>query len=347
MGGQFILGPEVAAFEKEVAAYLQVKHAIGVASGTDALVLALRALGMGAGDEVIVPAFTFFATAEAVMLVGAKPVLVDIDPFTYCLDLKLLRKRITRRTKAVIPVHLYGHPANMVSLLGIAAEFKLKIIEDNAQAFGADQYGRKTATFGDVGCLSFFPTKNLGAFGDAGMVVTNNDELAEKIRMLRTHGWRDKYKPEFVGFNSRLDELQAAVLRVKLKHIDEWNARRREIADYYFEHLSSLPVTLPVQAAFCKHVYHLYVVRVRNRDQVKHYLGEQGIASAIYYPAPLHFLEPFKQFTHRVGDFPVSEMASRETLALPMYPELSLDDVQKIAHAMAQATEKICESSPL
>lgn len=347
--GQFILGPEVAAFEHEVADYLNVKHAIGVASGTDALVIALRALGIGAGDEVIVPAFTFFATAEAVLLVGAVPVFVDVDPLTLCLDVKLIRDRVTARTKAVIPVHLYGHPADMIALAELTADLGLKLVEDCAQSFGAELCARKTGTFGDIGCFSFFPTKNLGACGDAGMLVTNDDELAEKIKMLRTHGWREKYKPELVGYNSRLDELQAAILRIKLRHLDRWNERRRELANLYAEFLADLPVILPYQSPVGKHVYHLFVIRVRERETVRQHLAKQGIATGVYYPSPLHLLEPCGHLGYACGDFPVAEMASRKALALPLYPELTPADIQQVSAALGQVTQTLnqttCESS--
>lgn len=225
--GQFILGPNVAALEKEIAVYLGVKRGVGVASGTDALLLAMRALEIGDGDEVIVPSYTFFATAGAVLLAGATPVCVDVEPKNYTIDVQQIAERITPRTKAIIPVHLYGHPAEMTAVMELARTHGLKVIEDNAQAFGAEYRGRKTGSMGDVACLSFFPSKNLGGCGDGGMVVTNDDQLADRVRMLRAHGWRKKYFPEMLGYNSRLDELQAAILRVKLRHIDEWNQRRR------------------------------------------------------------------------------------------------------------------------
>lgn len=231
--GTFILGPNVAALEEEVAGYLGRRYAIGVASGTDALLLTLQAYGIGAGDEVIVPAYTFFATAEVVSQVAATPLFVDIDPRSYCIDAPQLEARITPQTKAVIPVHLYGHPADIDPILALAREHGIRVIEDNAQAMGAEYKGRKTGSLGDAGCLSFFPSKNLGGYGDGGMVVTNDPELAETVRKLRTHGWIKKYHPEMVGYNSRLDELQAAILRVKLRYLDAWNERRREIARRY------------------------------------------------------------------------------------------------------------------
>jgi len=328
--GQFILGANVAALEQEVAAYLNVKHAVGVGSGTDALVLALRALEIGPGDEVIVPAYTFFATAEAVMLVGGKPVFVDIEADTYCLDVQQVAERITARTKAVIPVHLYGHPADLRPLIDLAGSCGLKVIEDNAQAFGAEYGGRKTGGLGDVACLSFFPSKNLGAYGDGGMVVTNDADVAGRVRMLRTHGWRNKYYPEVMGYNSRLDELHAAILRVKLPHVDVWNGRRRELARQMSKRLSSLDVTVPCERPEVKHVYHLYTIRVKDRDRVQRYLKEEGIASAVYYPKPLHLTEACQPLGYRKGSFPRAEHASRETLALPLYPEMNNAQVEEV-----------------
>jgi dTDP-4-amino-4,6-dideoxygalactose transaminase len=336
--GQFILGSNVAALEQEVEAYLNVRHAVGVGSGTDALVLALRALDIGSGHEVIVPAYTFFATAEAVMLLGATPVFVDIEADTYCLNMRQVAERINARTKAIIPVHLYGHPADMTPLLELAQASGLKVIEDNAQAFGAEYGGRKTGSLGDVACLSFFPSKNLGAYGDGGMVVTNDGELAERVRMLRTHGWRKKYYPEATGYNSRLDELQAAILRVKLRHVDQWNERRRDLARQYSEQLSRLDIGVPHEAPQARHVYHLYVIRVKNRDRVQGYLKEEGIASAVYYPLPLHLLEPCQPLGYREGSFPIAEQASQETLALPLDPEMNGIQVGEVIRAI----EKCC-----
>jgi dTDP-4-amino-4,6-dideoxygalactose transaminase len=245
--GHFILGPQVTKFEETIASYLGVDFGVGLASGTDALVLALRALDVGAGDEVIIPAYTFFATAGTVMSVGAKPVFVDIDPQSYQMDVTKIRDVITPLTKAIIPVHLYGHPAEMNPILEIAREHGLKVIEDNAQGFGAEYLGRKTGSFGDIGCLSFFPTKNLGAFGDGGMAVTNDPALAERMRMLRTHGWKKKYYSEEVGYNSRLDALQAAILQAKFPYVDAWNEKRRALAHLYSKHLAPLGVVVPIE----------------------------------------------------------------------------------------------------
>jgi len=335
--GHFVLGPNVQALEEEVAAYLGVKHAIGVASGTDALIISLESLGIGAGDEVIVPSYTFFATAEAVLQVGARPVFVDIEPNTFCLDVQQITENLTPQTKAVIPVHMYGHPAPMGPLLELARSHGFKVIEDNAQAMGAEFDGRKTGSLGDAGCLSFFPSKNLGAYGDGGMVVTNDAEIEERARMLRTHGWREKYFPETTGYNSRLDELQAAILRIKLNHLDAWNQRRREVAAQYKKQLSDLGIGVPDEAGSVKHVFHLFVVRLRQRDQVLHYLREKGIGSAVYYPHPLHLTQPCQFLGLKEGDLPVTEQMSRETLAIPLYPEMTDPEVQEVVAALEGA----------
>lgn len=337
--GTFILGPNVEAFESEMATYLGVRHAVSVASGTDALILALHACGIGAGCEVIVPAYTFFATAEAVSHCGATPVLVDIDPRTYCLDVTEVESRVTPRTKAVVPVHLYGHPADMTPLSALARERGLKVIEDNAQAIGAEYAGRKTGTLGDVGCLSFYPTKNLGAYGDGGMIVTDDEAMAETLKKLRSHGWRTKYRPETLGWNSRLDELQAAILRVKLRHLDAWNARRRQIAQRYGTLLSDFDVGLPGEAPYARHAYHLYVVRTTKRPAVERRLRQRGIASGIYYPLPLHEVEPYRGLGFQRGSFAESERAAEETLAIPLYPELTEDQLRAVASALGEALE--------
>ena len=333
--GHFILGATVTKLEESIAAYLGVNFGIGLASGTDALVIALRALNIGAGDEVIIPAYTFFATAGTVMSVGAKPVFVDIDPQSYQIDVVGIKAAITSRTKAIIPVHLYGHPAEMNPILEIAREHGLKVIEDNAQGFGAEYLGKKTGSFGDIGCLSFFPTKNLGAFGDAGMVVTNDPALAERMRMLRTHGWKKKYYSEEVGYNSRLDALQAAILQAKLAHLDSWNEKRRELAHRYSEKLGSTFVT-PIEREWGKHVYHLYIVRSAKREELQAFLKQKGIASEVYYPLPPHLATPCRKFGYKEGDFPHAELASHETFALPLYPELTLAQQDEVIAAMLE-----------
>jgi len=326
--GYFILGPEVTAVEEEVAEYLGVAHGIGLASGTDALILALRALDIGEGDEVILPAYTFFATIGSVLHVGATPVLVDVDEKTYCIDVEQTRAKVTSATKAIIPVHLYGQAADMDALAEIAKESNLSIIEDNAQAFGADYQGKKTGSIGDIGCLSFFPSKNLGAYGDGGMAVTNNPELAEKMSMLRAHGWKKKYFPEILGYNSRLDALQAAILRVKLPHLDKWNEGRRKVAHIYSEALiGTSNLQTPYEAPVRTHVYHLYILQVPNRDGLQEKLKEAGIGTSVYYPQPLHLAEPCKALGYKEGDFPIAEKASLETVAIPVYPEMSDEQI--------------------
>jgi dTDP-4-amino-4,6-dideoxygalactose transaminase len=335
--GTFILGPKVAALEEAIASYLGVKHAVGVASGTDALLLTLRAYGVGLGDEVIVPAYSFFATSEAVSQCGATPVFVDIDPQTYCIDIAQIERRITPQTKAIIPVHLYGHPVEMAPLMELAKLRKIKIIEDNAQALGADFHDRKTGSISDVGCLSFFPSKNLGGYGDGGMVVSDDSTLVEAVRKLRTHGWRTKYYPEMFGFNSRLDELQAAILRVKLTFLDTWNGRRRSIAARYRALLSETGVELPWEAPYAKHVYHLYILRVKERKAVQDHLRLSGIASGIYYPLPLHQLEPYRHLGYGPGSFPEAERAAQETLAIPLYPEMTDDHIEGVASRVREA----------
>jgi len=333
---QFILGPEVQALEEEIAAYVNTEYAVGVASGTDALTLGLRALNIGPGDEVIIPAYTFFATAEAVLHVGATPVFVDIREDTYCLDVAQVEARITDRTKAVIPVHLYGHPVDMEPLAELAAAKGLVLIEDNAQAMGAEYAGKKTGGIGDVGCLSFFPSKNLGGYGDGGMVVTNDSDIAERIRMLRTHGWKKKNFPEIVGYNSRLDALQAAILRVKLKHLDFWNEGRRERAGAYARSLSNLGIDIPKEVPPARHVFHLYVVQLSNREAAQQILRERGIASAVYYPAPIHDLNPCRRYAGN-EKFPVAEMAADRLLAIPLFPEMSDDQITLVSRALGDA----------
>jgi len=333
--GHFILGEEVTSLETEVSAYLGVGYGVGVASGTDALILALRALEIGPGDEVIIPAYTFFATASAVMHVGAKPILVDIDPRTYCIDVRKIAARITSKTSAIIPVHLYGHPAEMDEINSIAQDHGLSVVEDNAQAFGAEYKAKKTGSLGDVACLSFFPSKNLGGYGDGGMVVSHDASLIERVKLLRTHGWKQKYFPQILGYNSRLDALQAAILRVKLNHLDRWNDIRRQIAAEYNQGLSNFSsIRTPFEASNSKHVYHLYVIRATNRNKIQQMLKDAGIASGVYYPQPLHLTQPCLDLDHKVGDFPVSEKASSETLALPIYPDMTQEQIDYVIAAL-------------
>lgn len=338
--GHFILGPQVVKFEESVAKYLGVKHAIGLASGTDALVIALRAFNIGEGDEVIIPAYTFFATAGTVMSVGAKPVIVDVDPQSYQIDVSKIEAAITPKTKAIIPVHLYGHPAEMNPILEIARKHGLKVVEDNAQGYGAEYLGKKTGAMGEAGCLSFFPTKNLGAYGDGGMVVTNDDTLAEQMRMLRAHGWKKKYYSEMVGYNSRLDAMQAAILQAKFPHLDEWNEKRRELSKRYNDYLAPLGIVTPVEREWAKHVYHLYIIRSTKREALQVFLKEKGIASEVYYPLPPHLSVPCRKYGYKEGDFPHAEKAAKETLALPLYPELTLRQQDEVITAVKEFVSK-------
>ncbi|MFQ6029646.1 MAG: DegT/DnrJ/EryC1/StrS family aminotransferase, partial [Dehalococcoidia bacterium] len=304
---------------------------------TDALLLALRSIGVGPGDEVIVPSYTFFATAEVVMLLGATPRLIDIEPGTYCLDTEQLEREVRPGTKAIIPVHLFGHPANMTEIVRIAEHRGLKVIEDSAQALGASYQGHKVGGLGDFGCISFYPTKNAGAYGDGGMVVTNDDSLAQRVGILRSHGSSRKFIPEMVGYNSRLDELQAAVLRVKLRHLDEWIERRRSLAAAYSELLSELNISLPQEAEYAESVYHLYVVEVENRDRLAKELASVGVSTGVYYPMPLHLVPALQSLGYIEGDFPASEEASKRSLAIPLYPEMTTEQLHYVAGALRQA----------
>jgi dTDP-4-amino-4,6-dideoxygalactose transaminase len=327
----FILGEDVKSLETEIASYCGTRYAVGVASGTDALILSLMALGIKQGDEVITTPFTFIATAEAVSLLGAKPVFVDIDPQTYNINPALIEKAVTGRTKAIIPVHLYGQCADMDPILAIARKSGLKVIEDTAQAIGATYKGRKAGSMGDAGALSFFPSKNLGAFGDGGMVVTNDKELAEKIRMLRVHGSAVRYIHSAIGTNSRLDNLQAAVLRVKLKYLDTWLEARRAAAKYYNDRLKGLPLATPYVPEYNTHTYHLYTAKAAsNPEKLIGSLVESGVESRAYYPIPLHLQECYKCLGYKGGDLPESEEASKHVFSLPIFPELSSESLDFI-----------------
>ena len=333
--GRFILGPDVAAFEEKMTAYLGVKYAVGVGSGTDALEIALLALGIGDGDEVITTPFTFIATAEAITNCGARPVFVDIDSKTYCIDPDLIEAKITEKTKAILPVHLYGHPAEMDKILNLAKKYNLKVIEDCAQALGAEYKGIKVGSIADAGCLSFFPGKNLGCFGDGGMMVTNNEEVYTKAKMLRHHGSKKKYYHSISGFNSRLDTLQAAILRVKLKYLDEWNERRRQNAKFYAELLSkSATVTVPFVSPQGKHSYNYYTIRVKERDEVQQELKLAGIGNMVYYPLCLHLQEVYRELGYKAGDFPEAEKASEEVLSLPMFAELAEGQIKETVEVL-------------
>jgi dTDP-4-amino-4,6-dideoxygalactose transaminase len=353
----FILGPEVAKLERQVAEYSQARFAIGVSSGTDALLIALMALEVRAGEEVITSPYTFFATAGTIARVGARPVFVDIDPQTFNISparvqdfleqqcekraTGLFNRRTGGRVRALMPVHLYGQSADMDPLLELARRFGLSVIEDAAQAIGSEYpTRRRVGALGVIGCLSFFPTKNLGAFGDAGMCTTNDPAVAERLKILRVHGGAPKYYHSFIGGNFRLDELQAAVLNVKLPHLDAWTRRRQENAAFYdaaFGAARAPGLILPVALPAYRHIYNQYVIRVPNRDQLRQYLADNGIGTEIYYPVPLHLQECFAYLGYRAGDFPESERAARETLALPIYPELSHQQLEHVASAVNTA----------
>lgn len=335
--GQFILGPNVKDLEEEIAAYCETKYTVGVASGTDALHLSLLALGIREGDEVITTPFTFVATAEAISQTGATPVFVDIDPATYNIDPLQIEKKISLKTKAILPVHLYGQPADMDRVMELAKSYNLFVVEDCAQAIGAEFQNQKVGSFGDAGCLSFFPSKNLGAYGDGGMVVTNSEDLAEKVRMLRTHGSLRKYYHSLLGFNSRLDEMQASILRVKFRYLEEWNKARQEKAQFYNTELARLPLTLPQTAPQRTHVYHQYTIRSEKRDIIQKALGEVQIASAVHYPLPLHLQEVYKPLGCVPESLPESEKAAREVLSLPMFPELTHTRITEIANTVKRA----------
>jgi len=352
----FILGPEVEKMEKEFCEYLHCKHAIGVSSGTDALLLALMAIDIEPGDEVIVPTYSFFATAGVVSRLNATPVLTDIDPVTFNIDPEAVKKKITKKTKAIMPVHLYGQSADMDPLMKIARENNIKVIEDAAQAIGT-QYkdGKCVGTIGDIGCFSFFPSKNLGGYGDGGLVTTNNNELAYMLRIKRVHGGEQKYYHKVIGGNFRIDALQASVLRVKLPHLDNWSEKRRANAEYYYELFNKaglaeesgktkfdeknsvlLPKPIYKGSAAVKnhHIYNQFIIRAQNRDGLKKFLTENEIGNEIYYPVPFHMQECFANLNYKVGDFPESEKASNTSLAIPIYPELIKEQqeyvVQKI-----------------
>jgi len=331
----FILGNEVEEFEEEMTDYLNVKFAVGVASGTDALVLALKALDIGEGDEVITTPFTFIATAEAITRAGAKPVFCDIDEKTYNMDADKIESRITPQTKAILPVHLYGLTCEMDKIVSLAQKHDLKIIEDAAQSFGAKYNDKKAGTIGNLGCFSFFPAKNLGAFGDGGLVVTNDEQIMQKLKSLRNHGQTKQYHYTMHGFNSRLDTLQTAILKVKLNHIDKWIEMRRENAEYYKKLFSGTDIITPFIPDYAEHSFNYYTIRAeKNRDRIKNHLKENDIASAIYYPLCLHLQEVYKNLGHKLGDFPVAEKLQNEVLSLPMYPELEKKEMEEIVKSI-------------
>jgi dTDP-3-amino-3,4,6-trideoxy-alpha-D-glucose transaminase len=340
-GGWYILGKETAAFEAEFAAYCGLAHAVGVGNGTDAILMALRALDIGPGDEVITVAHTAVATVAAIELAGARPILVDVDPTTATLNPALVEAALTERTRAIMPVHLYGNPADLVSLLEIIDQSKIQnpkskihLIEDCAQAHGAHYRGRPVGSWGDVATFSFYPTKNLGAIGDGGAVVTNEAGIAERLRLLRQYGWRERYISDIPGHNTRLDELQAAILRIKLRYLEGWNETRRRLAAVYRELLADTPLTLPIEQNGSRHVYHLYVVQTAERDALQAHLTSQGIGTGIHYPVPVHLQPAYVRLGYAAGSLPVTEQLAKEILSLPMHPHLSEGELEAISQAI-------------
>ena len=366
---QYIMGENVKEFEKEISEYLGVKHSISVGNGTDALIIALKALGIGEGDEVITTPFTFFATAESISFVGATPVFVDVDINTYNINPAKIEEKITEKTKAIMPVHIFGQPCDMDSINEMAKKYNLKVIEDACQAIGSEYKGKKTGTLSDIACFSFFPTKNLGCAGDGGMIVTDDEELATICRALRTHGSGAngqkayniinnieeetaedkgtdntvynplKYYNYLIGQNSRLDEIQAAILRVKLRKLDKWNDARRENARFYNEQLKDTELVTPFEATDVKHVYHLYILQSENRTELVNYLKENGIATGVYYPVPLHLQKAYKDLEYKEGDLPNAEYLSHRTFAIPMFAELTDEEKEYIVETLKKFGE--------
>jgi dTDP-4-amino-4,6-dideoxygalactose transaminase len=330
----FIQGPEVEDFEKEIAAYCRCDFAIGLSSGTDALVAALMAIGLQPGDEVITTPYSFFATAGSIARLGARPVFVDVEAGTLNIDAARIESRITSRTRAIIAVHLFGQMADMTAIGEIGRRRGLCVIEDAAQAIGAERDGRRAGSIGDIACFSFFPSKNLGAFGDAGMITTNDPRLDDRVRLLRNHGSRTKYDNRIVGGNFRLDAIQAAVLRVKLKHLDNWSERRRSNAGLYRQLLAGSHVQLPADVQGGRHIYNQFVIRTHGRDELMARMKDRGVGVEIYYPKPLHLQECFRDLGYKSGDFPVSEEAAKDSLALPVYPELTPEMIRYVADAI-------------
>ena len=334
---QLFLGPHSQAFEQEFASYCQCRHGIGLSSGTDALALALRACNIRPGDEVITVANTFIATVEAIALVGARPIFVDIDPDTYTMDWRQLDQALTSRTRAIIPVHLFGHPVHMQPVLAFARMHGLKVIEDASQAHGATYHGRRVGSLADIGCFSLYYSKNLGAYGEAGICVTNDDTLADTLRMLRDHGSRVRYQHELLGVNARLDELQAAVLQVKLRYLERWNAARQGHARIYNEQLQGVVEAIPIVREWGTHVYYVYVIQVQGRDHLRQVLAGEGIATGIHYPIPLHLQPACRQYGYTPGSLPVTERIAERIVSLPMYPELSTEQIQTVVKAIKKS----------
>ena len=338
---QYVLGPAVARFEEQFAAYSGVRHGIAVNTGTSALHLAMLAAGIGPGDEVITVPFTFVATVAAIRYTGARPVFVDIDPASFTMNPDAIAAAITPRTKAIVPVHLYGQPADMTPILAIARQHGLTVIEDAAQAHGAEYQGRRIGSFGDFACFSFYPGKNLGAYGEGGIVVTDNAEYARKLRMLRDWGQEERYRHTMQGFNYRMDGIQGAILEVKLRHLEAWTEARRSRAAAYDAALAGSSIAAPVQQPNRRHVYHIYAVRHRERNALQRALGERGIQTGLHYPIPVHMQPAHSDLGYAEGQFPHSEAAAREVLSLPLYPEMSFEQVAEVAGAVRELTETV------
>lgn len=334
--GGYILGPQVTAFEREIAEYVDVPRAVGLASGTDALRIALAALGAGAGDEIITTAFTFIATANTISRSGATPVFADIDPRTFNLDAADVERRITPRTRGIVAVHLYGQPADMEALQDIAERHGLWVLEDACQALGASWHGRPAGSIGVAGCFSFYPTKNLGAAGDAGMLTAARADFAERVEVLARHGGRERYKADLVGWNSRLDALQATILRVKLRHLEAWTEARRSIATCYDQLLRDTPVTTPYTSPEARHVYHQYTLRAPRRDELAAFLKQRQIGTMIYYPVPIHLQPLYAELGYQPGSLPATEDAAAEVLSLPIYPEMTEKQIEEVAAAIGK-----------
>ena len=337
--GWFILGEEVERFEREFASFLGSTHAVGVNTGTDALFIALRSLAVGPGDEVITTPLTATYTALAISMTGATVVLADIDEETYNIDPQKIEDKINKKTRVLMPVHLYGNPADMEPILALAEKHNLKVVEDAAQAHGALYKGQEVGSLGDIGCFSFYPSKNLGAYGDAGMITTNDANVAEKARLIRNGGQTDRYHHQILGVNSRMDELQAAILSVKLKHLREWNEKRRDIAHLYNERLEGLNITLPMEREDVKHVYYLYILRTNQRDNLKEFLAENDIGTQIHYPVPVHLQKAYEFLNVSSGSLPCAGKAAREVLSLPMYPELKEKQVNFVSETIRKFYE--------
>jgi dTDP-4-amino-4,6-dideoxygalactose transaminase len=334
--GRFVLADECTAFETEFSSYIGAKYGIGVNSGSDALFLTLKALGIDEHSEVITVSHTFVSTVDSIVRCGAKPVFVDVEPDTYCINTAKIEERITERTKAILPVHLYGHPADLDEVLQIARQYDLSVVEDACQAHGTEYKGKKVGSFGNAGCFSFYPVKNLGAYGDGGMVTTNDRSVAERVKLLRNYGQSRKYYHDLVGINSRLDELQAAMLRVKLSRLDEWNEKRRRLAELYTEILEQMDVVLPRERPYAKHVYHLFVIRLARRDDCQRFLQKSGIQTQIHYPIPVHKQKAYTAF-QSTKDLAVTQTICSDILSLPLYPSLTAEEITYVGRTTKDA----------